>query len=611
LIQINKLKFSNVFSYGQDNFIDFGARVTQLVGENGAGKSSIPTILEECLYNKNSRGIKKSDIQNRYSGVKTYSIEVAFTILNDSYVVSKTVTSSSKVTVTKNDVDVSGHTATQTYKNIEQVLGMEFSTFTKLVYQSMISSLDFLSATDANRKKFLVSLLGLESYVEAEKVIKEAYKTTKSELAAIKSSVETVRSWVEKNNVIPQMQQPIPVPAEDSTTEQLIIDRKAELSNISLHNTIATENIRAIKAYADVSGLKFTPCLYDPEELVGARKTLSDHKVESAKLTAIKTRATADLKTVNDIKENCHACGSKLEVGNKEEMISSAQAALDVATLPTLSLPTSLLEYTKLVTSLELSEEEYKSYVKYLDKLEVAEAALDSTKPIDLLDKQVLTDSILEIQKEITSNKLNISKAIEYNNTVQANNSTIQYQTDQLIKFEYELNEKMAELGNIQVTNARMEVLAAALGSKGLIAYKIESMVKVFESLINKYLQVLADGRFALGFSVEDTKLALKLYDSGEEIDIKSLSSGEFNRVNTATLLAVRKMMTSISKVDINLLFLDEVVSVLDQTGKDTLIEVLLKEKNLNSIVVSHGYTHPLADKIIVTKEQKISRLDR
>ena len=109
---------------------------------------------------------------------------------------------------------------------------------------------------------------------------------------------------------------------------------------------------------------------------------------------------------------------------------------------------------------------------------------------------------------------------------------------------------------------------------------------------------------------MDETKLQINLRSDSVDMDIKSISSGEFNKVNTATLLAVRKMLTSISKIDINLLFLDEVVAVLDPESKDTLINLLLSEENLNTIVVSHGYTHPLASRLNVIKENKISRLE-
>jgi DNA repair exonuclease SbcCD ATPase subunit len=143
--------FSNILSYGEGNLIRFKDPVTQLIGSNGAGKSSIPIILEEGLFNKNSKGIKKGDLLNKFSTKPTYNISIQFDVEQDHYFIKKEVGTTTKVTLFKNDEEITGHTTTQTYKLVEGVLGVDFPTFTKLVYQSMVSSLDFISATDSTR----------------------------------------------------------------------------------------------------------------------------------------------------------------------------------------------------------------------------------------------------------------------------------------------------------------------------------------------------------------------------------------------------------------------------------------------------------------------------
>ena len=78
MITLKKLKWSNCFSYGPNNELDLDDNtVTQIIGTNGMGKSSIPLIIEEVLYNKNSKGIKKADIPNRYIN-KGYNISLNF-----------------------------------------------------------------------------------------------------------------------------------------------------------------------------------------------------------------------------------------------------------------------------------------------------------------------------------------------------------------------------------------------------------------------------------------------------------------------------------------------------------------------------------------------------
>ena len=79
MITLQKLKWDNCFSYGEGNELDLSSTtLTQIIGTNGTGKSSIPLIIEEVLYNKNSKGIKKADIANRYVD-NGYSIYLSFT----------------------------------------------------------------------------------------------------------------------------------------------------------------------------------------------------------------------------------------------------------------------------------------------------------------------------------------------------------------------------------------------------------------------------------------------------------------------------------------------------------------------------------------------------
>ena len=126
MITLKQLKWSNCFSYGGDNelFLDENT-VTQIIGTNGMGKSSIPLIIEEVLYNKNSKGIKKADIPNRYIN-DGYSIFLSFEKDNNEYSISVNRKSSIKVVLTKNGEDISSHTATNTYKSIQEIVGIDF-----------------------------------------------------------------------------------------------------------------------------------------------------------------------------------------------------------------------------------------------------------------------------------------------------------------------------------------------------------------------------------------------------------------------------------------------------------------------------------------------------
>lgn len=131
------------------------------------------------------------------------------------------------------------------------------------------------------------------------------------------------------------------------------------------------------------------------------------------------------------------------------------------------------------------------------------------------------------------------------------------------------------------------------------------------ESVTNKYLADLSGGRFQITFKISSSdKLNVIITDTGKDIEITALSGGERARVNVAALLGIRKLMQSLSNTRINLLVLDETIENLDLDGKEKLIEVLLQEEYLNTFVISHGFSHPLLEKIQVIKKNNISRIE-
>jgi DNA repair exonuclease SbcCD ATPase subunit len=160
MIVLKNLTWSNAFSYGINNTINFSSNeLIQLIGKNGHGKSSIALILEEVLYNKNSKNIKKADILNRNAKSDKWGASLEFSSDGNEYVITTIRGTTQKVELLKNGIDISAHTSTATYKLIEEIIGFDHKTFTQIVYQSSAYSLEFLTATDTNRKKFLIDLL--------------------------------------------------------------------------------------------------------------------------------------------------------------------------------------------------------------------------------------------------------------------------------------------------------------------------------------------------------------------------------------------------------------------------------------------------------------------
>ena len=228
-----------------------------------------------------------------------------------------------------------------------------------------------------------------------------------------------------------------------------------------------------------------------------------------------------------------------------------------------------------------------------------------------LLDADKISRDIEETTKKIDTLKAEIDKIHSENEKRRVHNTKISIFLEQSEKLKADLSTASDSLFIEEKKLSNLDILKRAFSTNGLLAYKLENLVKELEDLTNTYLSELSDGRFGLSFVVEKDKLNVSLSDNGNAVDILALSSGELARVNTATLLSIRKLMSSISKSRLNVLFLDEVINVIDELGREKLVEVLLSEEELNTYMVSHGWTHPLLDKIEVIKHKNISRLEK
>jgi DNA repair exonuclease SbcCD ATPase subunit len=597
MITLQTLKWDNCFSYGSGNELQLDDNtVTQILGTNGMGKSSIPLIIEEALYNKNSKGIKKADIPNRY--IKDgYNISLSFSKDGDSYKITINRKSSIKVKLEKNDKDISSHTATNTYKTLQEVLGVDFKTFSQLVYQNTNASLQFLTATDANRKKFLIDLLHLEKYVE----LFEVFRTASKEVALVSSTIggklATVERWLKTNkladtNILPKLDLDIDTSVDDKALRSLMI----ELQNISeINKKITTNNqykamlqgidIKSIESFS-ITGLQSYDMLQE----------------ELGSWQAVATGAMRTLTKLKTIKDECPTCKQSIDISAELKMVANATKER-VEALDNMSRVKPLIQEIK-EDNVKFSKNE-----KAREDWENLYRSIDNSLQLVPIDRKALDSDIEGLNLKILADKSKLKHIVEENERRAKANTRIQVIQEQTGEFAEQLEEYQSTLSNNQKLENDLEVLKKSFSTNGLLAYKIENLVGELEEMANEYLAELSDGRFTLEFVVSNDKLNVEITDNGNIVDILALSSGELARVNTATLIAIRKLMSSISKSKINILFLDEVTNVLDDQGREKLVEVLLSE-DLNTYIVSHGWSHPLLEKIEVVKNGNISALE-
>ena len=601
MITLKKLQWDNCFSYGSNNSIDLNdTTVTQLLGKNGAGKSSIPLILEEVLFNKNSKGIKKAEIQNREYN-KGYNIFLDFSVENEKYRVEvRRSRGTIKVKLFQGKEDISSHTATNTYKTLEGILGLDFKTFSQLVYQSTNASLQFLTTTDANRKKFLVDLFGVEEYGKYYEVFREVSKEINTKLTAFSAKSDTILKWLEDNklettNILPELNLP-KISEEDETQLRSL---RLDFENISEKNKKIRENNTYKELLSKISPADFTLV---GEEEEGIQET-EDLTLFLGRARLKIDEAAQELKHLDKLDKECPTCHQEVDRTVIQSLRSQSQLKSQNAESEAKSLEQDIARRKGLNLIIRNKQKMQRDFEELFTKM-------DSSLPSQVLDANELNSGISELKLKISRAREELQEVINENSKRQKHNTRIQVILEQTEEFERELEKITEGLSAQEKISTNLEVLKKAFSTNGLIAYKLENLVKEFEDLTNEYLAELSDGRFNINFVVENDKLNVSLSDNGNTVDILALSSGELARVNTATLISIRKLMSSISKSRINVLFLDEVINLLDETGREKLVEVLLTEEGLNTYIVSHGWTHPLLEKVEVIKESKISRLE-
>lgn len=600
MIILKELRWSNAFSYGPGNKIILDKDpITQLVGKNGHGKSSIALILEEVLYNKNSKGIKKSDILNRYVKDKTYTIELDLLKDEVPYTIKTTRgATQSTVKLFKDGLDISSHTATQTYKSIEEVIGIDHKAFSQIVYQSNASSLEFLTSTDSVRKKFLIDLLDLGIYTKAGELFKDISTELNKEIAASQAKVNTVKSWLDKYADVDFTQKELKTEPElDPQLEQT----QASLSNQLLVLEQTNKKIAQNNGYKKaLDQIVLKPAGQLPQiDVVDLKSQLAVAKQE-------KTRADLFIKQLQGLTafHVCPTCSSEIDSEKTTELIVAKQLEINSYNSKISSLDQQIKQADKLLQDWQAAD-------KLQDQWEKLHQLIDLDLQEEFLDKATIQTSIEQLNSTIQQTKKKIKEIQAYNKTAEQHNAQLELIKTQLVEFSGELETHTKQLAELTDRNNTIAVLTKTFSTSGLVAYKIESLIKDLEALANEFLQELSDGRFQINFEITSKdKLNVVITDNGNNIDMLALSGGERARVNAAMLLAIRKLMQSLSSSRINLLILDETIEALDVDGKEKLIDTLIKEPGLNTFLVSHGFTHPLLEKLFVVKTRNVSKIE-
>jgi DNA repair exonuclease SbcCD ATPase subunit len=417
------------------------------------------------------------------------------------------------------------------------------------------SWLDKYAKTDLNQKPLLTV-----------PVIPDELVTGSAELETQITGLESINKKITQNNTYRQVQSKIklfPIPEKPTTDVKPLLVESAQLD----------------------------------KQVVEHSKTIRDSEAFVKKIAALHG--------------TCPTCLQEIDENKIAELVAEQQAIQLSAQNSNTALLTRIAELDQLRADITKRTQIWEQASKSREEWERYHALIDPELSEDLLDKNELDSKFQALQGAIRELKSAIAETEKRNLAASAHNARVESLSSQITEMNAELETYSNNLHELSERMSIVNVLTKTFSTTGLVAYKIECLVKDLEEITNTYLVDLSDGRFQIAFKISASdKLNVVITDNGRDIEMLALSGGERARVNVATLLAIRKLMQTLSSSRINLLILDETVEALDTDGKERLVEVLLGEEHLNTFLVSHGFTHPLLEKVNVVKHNNISQIE-
>lgn len=604
-IVLKQLKFSNMFSYGENNVINLdSSRITQLTAPNGSGKSSIAMIIQEILFNKNVKGIKKTDILNRW--VKGKSWNATLTFMCDSSDCEVIVTRSgaqTKVKFIKDGVDESEHKVLDTYKKIASVIGTDFEVFSQLTYQSSTDLLDFLKATDTNRKKFLINLFNLEKYITIGDKIKSKTSTTEKENIKLQGELKSIEDFLASTS-IPMKKENRLIPQLDASIQQQIGVLQQEIKD---YHDICRQIDKNNLYIQEFEAIKFDGTITKPEPF----QQYNEYQTLKHDLAVLNSEISAHKKELEgvDLTSHCVTCGQAIDTTHIEAMATGLSKQIASKSETHAEAMEKAKAWSQEIKTIEAETKEWETNQTNIARWETLHSIIDSQLAKDYPDIDASKKLIKQLTEKYDKQVIKWNEAQAHNESVAAHNAKV----DALIEQKKDFTNRQSVLkDDILVKSDQinaLNILKKAFSTSGIVAFKLENLTKELEIAINHYLSLLSDGQFQVEFKLDKEKLNIAVINNGASTPIETVSGGEFSRIQTSILLAIRTLLSKLGGSSINLLFLDEITGVLDDEGKDKLIEVLQQEHNLNVFLISHDFTHPLIDKISIVKEENISSI--
>ena len=515
---------------------------TLIVGENGAGKSTILDALCFALFGKAFRNINKPNLVNSING-KDCLVEIVFDTNNKSYKIVRGI-KPNVFEIYQDGELLNQEAAMRDYQDhLEKfILKLNYKSFTQIVILGSASFTPFMQLSASDRRAIIEDLLDIQIFSTMNSLLKDRLSTNKEEQSSNKHKIDlATQSYNLQKEYINSLKQDNEIRIQEYDKEI-----QCSLQKISLLSGEIESYNEEVESYQ-----KSIQSKIDAET-----KVKKINKLES-QIENNLSKFQKDVCFFNT-HDNCPTCKQSISLDFKTEKLHSLSS-----------------------------------------KVNECETGLKKLESLLLLEQQKLNEvavfqrKIQEVQLKIIQNSTTIRETNKYIQKKQeeidklsGNKKNLQTETDKLDSLKKELEDLEANRKKLIDEKVYYETAALLLKDTGIKTKIIRQYLPIINKLVNKYLASLD---FFVNFNLDESFKETIKSRHRDDFSYHNFSEGEKQRIDMALLLTWRAVAKLKNSANTNLLILDEIFdSSLDTSGTEDLMKILYMLEGVNLFVISH-----------------------